>query len=307
MLCVLLVGGLAVAGVLVLGSPADPGLPDLSAGWADSKAPEASTSSPGKADAARGSLLRERRSTSSGAPSGWLVVGLGDSVVSGSNCDCTSFVQRYADLAEAKAGRPVRAQDLGVPGLTSGGLLDQLQDGSDAARTVAGADIVLVTIGANDAASTMQQWSDGQCGKSCFETQTAAMHGTVVQILGRILALRTGQPTEVLVTTYWNVVEDGAVARENFSTQYLQVSDALTRQVNGALCDATKSAADHAPAGTPGGELICVDLYAPFKGAGDTDPTALLAADGDHPDAAGHQLIAQTLAKAGWAALGVPA
>ena len=40
---------------------------------------------------------------------------------------------------------------------------------------------------------------------------------------------------------------------------------------------------------------VPVDLYAPFKGAGDVDPTPLLADDGDHPDAAGHALIARVL------------
>jgi lysophospholipase L1-like esterase len=38
-----------------------------------------------------------------------------------------------------------------------------------------------------------------------------------------------------------------------------------------------------------------VDIYAPFEGAGDRNPTALLADDGDHPNAAGHRLIAKAL------------
>jgi hypothetical protein len=36
----------------------------------------------------------------------------------------------------------------------------------------------------------------------------------------------------------------------------------------------------------------------PFKGDGTGDDTALLAIDGDHPDAARHTLIAQTLLQA---------
>ena len=47
-----------------------------------------------------------------------------------------------------------------------------------------------------------------------------------------------------------------------------------------------------------------VDLYAPFKGAdGSADPTDVLAADGDHPNAAGHEIIAQALLRAGTAPL----
>ena len=46
------------------------------------------------------------------------------------------------------------------------------------------------------------------------------------------------------------------------------------------------------------------DLYAAFKGEhAERDPTNLLAADGDHPNAAGHRLIAQALLSAGLAPL----
>jgi len=38
-----------------------------------------------------------------------------------------------------------------------------------------------------------------------------------------------------------------------------------------------------------------VDLYSPFKGDGSKDPTSRLASDGDHPNSAGHQLIASAL------------
>jgi lysophospholipase L1-like esterase len=39
-----------------------------------------------------------------------------------------------------------------------------------------------------------------------------------------------------------------------------------------------------------------VPTYTVFKGAnGRTDPTSLLAPDGDHPNALGHRLIAQAL------------
>lgn len=58
----------------------------------------------------------------------------------------------------------------------------------------------------------------------------------------------------------------------------------MTKAANAAICSA---------AGTAG--ATCVDLYAPFKGDGDSDDTRLLASDGDHPDAAGAALIAEEL------------
>ncbi len=225
----------------------------------------------------------------------WAVVGLGDSVTSGYHCDCTPFVQQYAALTARRTGRPMTADNLGVNGLTTSGLLAQLGS-SDVAQPVSGADIVLVTIGANDAAESLARWSAGHCDQACLQAGADEVGSTLDEVLDRIRTLRDGLPTEILVTTYWNVVQDGVVARGGFSAAYLRASDTLTRAVNAAICtSATASAAS------------CVDLYRPFKQDGSADPTPLLAADGDHPDAAGHALVARTLASVGWRVLGGPA
>lgn len=307
---------LAAVGAVVVVDPSAPrdlGLIRSTAGWVDSSpnfgpspSPTAPASRPGSSSRLPGgSAPRASRSpapTTSGPPMPWSVVGLGDSVTAGTACGCTPFVQRYADLTAQRTGRVVHSRNLGVSGLTSSGLLSMLGDGSDAAGSVAAADIDLVTIGANDVAETMQAWSDGSCGQSCLDAAAAALRVQATAVVNRIIALRAGRPTEILVTTYWNVVQDGEVARELFTAGYQQVSDGLTREVNAALCDAVQKAQ---PGAGPGGgdTVLCVDLYAPFKGDGAADPTALLAADGDHPSDAGHQLIATTLAGVGWAAL----
>ena len=63
------------------------------------------------------------------------------------------------------------------------------------------------------------------------------------------------------------------------------MQNTLTKAVNNVIEAAASRAGD-----------IYVDLYTPFKGSeGTADPTRLLAADGDHPDAAGHQVIARQL------------
>jgi len=103
-------------------------------------------------------------------------------------------------------------------------------------------------------------------------------------ILDAAKKLRGHLPTQMLVTDYWNVFADGDVARKTNGTAYLRWSDELTRALNNRIC----MAAQHAGA-------TCVDLYAPFKADGSRNPTAFLAGDGDHPNAAGHQLIASTV------------
>jgi lysophospholipase L1-like esterase len=91
----------------------------------------------------------------------------------------------------------------------------------------------------------------------------------------------------VLVTGYWNVFLDGAVARTR-GEKYLRLTDAATRAVNALIASEAKA---HG--------ATFVDLFTPFRGSdGSRDCTALLAADGDHPDAEGHALIARTLAAA---------
>ena len=102
--------------------------------------------------------------------------------------------------------------------------------------------------------------------------------------LARIKALGSaGQRVEV--TTYWNVFEDGDVADRQRGAGFADWSDGVTVAANRAICATTRTFGD-----------TCVDLYAPFLSAdGTRNPTPLLSSDGDHPNAAGHDLIARTL------------
>ena len=91
------------------------------------------------------------------------------------------------------------------------------------------------------------------------------------------------------MTGYWNVFEDGSVADDSMNKQGREESDALTQAVN--------KIEEHVAGGQ---DATYVDIYTPFKGSdGSSDPTDLLADDGDHPDAEGHKLIAKTLLAAG--------
>jgi len=227
----------------------------------------------------------------------WMVTALGDSVVSGSHCDCDAFAQRYAVIAARMTGVTVGVANLGVPGQTSAGLSAELTGGPAAGQavqgSVAGSDIVLVTIGANDLLPALTRWQSSTCDLSCFTRVLPSIAAHIGAVVQQIYRLRSGRTTEVLVTDYWNVFRDGRVGAA-LGARYQQLSDQVTRLANRTICRAATGAG-----------ATCVDLYAPFKGINGTrDPTALLADDGDHPDAAGHGLIAATLAAHGWAELG---
>jgi lysophospholipase L1-like esterase len=90
---------------------------------------------------------------------------------------------------------------------------------------------------------------------------------------------------QIVLLDYWNVTIDGAVAAHQLDTSERAEADRATRATNDAV--AAAAAATH---------VRYVDTYAAFKGDdGRKDPTALLASDGDHPDQAGHEVIAQAL------------
>jgi lysophospholipase L1-like esterase len=81
-------------------------------------------------------------------------------------------------------------------------------------------------------------------------------------------------------------MEDGQVARDDYDKVAMTASLACTDSANAALALAAKAT-----------NATYVSTLTAFKGSkGTTDDTSLLASDGDHPDAAGHALIARTIA-----------
>jgi len=205
------------------------------------------------------------------------VVGLGDSVTAATACDCVGFITLYAEQLQSRSHIQTTTHNLGAIGQTTAGLLASLRADPNARSAVEHADIVVVTIGANDV------WYDPACPKlSCYSSQLTSLASNLDAILSTIQAL--GHPATVLVTDYWDVWEDGAVGRAR-GAQFMTVGDELTRQVNAVIRSASARASAR-----------FVDLFTPFRGAaGDQDDTALLEPDGDHPSAAGHAVIARAL------------
>jgi lysophospholipase L1-like esterase len=210
------------------------------------------------------------------------VVGLGDSVTAGAACGCTTFLDLYAAGLAQRGQRPVRAVNLGRPGLTSMDLASQLASAPVRAQ-LAGADTVVVTAGANDLVPLVRTWRSGGCPASCIAPAVSAM-GAHLRTALAVLRTELRPGAQVLVTTYWNVFEDGDVADRLYGDGFADWSDAVTRAADTAIREATAAAQDRS-----------VDLYTPFEGTGDRNPTTLLADDGDHPNAAGHRLIAHAL------------
>ena len=206
------------------------------------------------------------------------LVALGDSVPAGTACGCIPFVGLLD--RPTQGALPARStSNLAVPGLTSDGLLEQLADPAVSAE-VGTADEVVLQIGANDFASAAVGTT--ACAQpltaGCYGSGLHGLQATLGMVLSRVHALSRAR---VVLLDYWAVFQDGDVARQHGSA-YVQRSDALTVAVNQVIA---RCAAE-------GGGAF-VDLYQPFRQDG--DDTGLLAADGDHPNAAGHVLIATVL------------
>lgn len=199
--------------------------------------------------------------------------------MSGTACDCEGITAGLARELTARDGRTVAEDNLGRSGDTAADLLDQL-DQDDVRATLKRADYVVVVTGANDLATLLDDEDDVEsCDSDCSQPVIAAMQSRLAQALQTINHLTSGHAT-ILVDGYWNVFQDGDQATSQYGIERVLWSRDLTRQANAAIA----AAAQHAGA-------RYVDLAAAFTAAVGDDPTSLLADDGDHPNAAGVQLI----------------
>jgi lysophospholipase L1-like esterase len=234
--------------------------------------------------AGRSPPLLSGLSSGAGPADALSVVGLGDSVPAGAACGCANYVTLVGQDLAARTGRDLTVTDLGADGFTTDDVLDQL--GTASARDVlADADVVVVTVGANDLDRTRIATPTCPAARttSCFADDVAGLQRRVTGLLSQVRGLQSSHGGQLLVTGYWNVFLDGAVGRQQ-GPDYVAASDALTRAVDAAIVAAT------AATGTS-----YVDVYRAFKGDGSIDCTPLLAADGDHPNADGHQVIARAV------------
>ena len=209
------------------------------------------------------------------------VVGIGDSVMSGTACGCEGIPALYARALAARLGGRVSAGNLGEGGSTADSTEAALKASVIDRDVVSSAAVLLVIVGANDLGPADDRYEVGGCDTSCYGPWVTAMEGHLRALLKDLRQL-VGPRTQILVGTYWNVFPDGEPSIVPGGVAELAWSRALTVDTNGAICRAAESSSTR-----------CVDLATPFFGAGGASP--LLADDGDHPNGAGVDAIVASL------------
>jgi len=203
------------------------------------------------------------------------VLALGDSVPAGAACDCAPFPVLYARKLAADG----QATDLARSGFTSDDVLTQVDDPTNKAA-IRSASIIVIMVGANDVAAVFDAGGD----TAAYRRAAATVEAKVTAILHRIRTVRAAF-VPILVLGYWNIVEDGDVARGDYSAAETAQAATITGYTNDALRAAATA-----------GFATYVPTLAAFKGTNGTgNPTGLLADDGDHPNARGHAAIAAAL------------
>jgi acyl-CoA thioesterase-1 len=208
------------------------------------------------------------------------VVSFGDSVPSGGNCGCSPFPFTYAGLVGSKTGAHVSTTNFARGGFTSADVRKQIETPA-AKAAIPKATTVLIMVGANDFPGAYGLVRHGANPDVAYRPVAATVRANVEATVRRVRALHPG-PVNVAVLGYWNVFRDGKVGYSTLGAAGMASANKATAHANQALLQAAKST---------GSQYVFV--YGAFKGKdGKTDPTPLLAFDGNHPNAQGHRAIA---------------
>jgi acyl-CoA thioesterase-1 len=142
-------------------------------------------------------------------------------------------------------------------------------------------------IGANDFADAFRDvLAHRRSSTDAFPPVAKHVQRWVTAEIRKIKQLHPG--IHVIVAGYWNVMKDGKVGLRTYGSWGEAKAVEATLDADAGLHNA--AVATHS---------TYVSTYYPFKGYdGKRDPTRLLAADGDHPNATGHAVIANAIYRA---------
>ena len=238
----------------------------------------------------------------------WSLVVVGDSIPYNSPmaCSgCTAFVDRYADALIKATDHPVNVRNLSqLGGIQIDGLLEKLMTDAFRRDELANADIIIVSIGFNDAPwnrdddpcdgpnGNKPDWS--KYNETCATAAVEIFRPKLESIYAQIVALREGKPTIFRTINRYNdwigwTSENGETNPPEATNATRVVVDAWSSMI----CEAAQK-----------NGFTCADIYHAFNGSDGLTPSGdLLAKDYTHPSDKGNEVIARILTDLGFAPL----
>lgn len=231
--------------------------------------------------------------TGNGSGPTWQYAALGDSLAAGALAQL-GYVPRYATYVNTDTGATITTLNLGIPGWASGDLLNALQNDSAFRDQVSGAQVVTWDVGGNDLSSAHDSFVNKTCGgtdnQDCLRSAVSKFQTNWDAIVVELLKLRDPNKTILRTMDIYNPYVAADMKADRFTTvePYLD-------QVNAHIHDNAKA-----------NNIPVAEVHTAFNGAdGTTDPgtKGLIAADGFHPNDAGHKVIADQLRALAYAPL----
>ena len=141
-------------------------------------------------------------------------VAFGDSWPYGAHCNgCTPFPDLYAAALNAEA--PTEFTNLTEDGGSTESLLSEMRTYEPYRDAIAGADVIVISIGANDLEEAFASYGAGDCGPpddlGCFREVADGWGQNMDAMLGEIHDLRGDQPTAIRVLTQANELDQGLI------------------------------------------------------------------------------------------------
>jgi len=218
---------------------------------------------------------------------------MGDSLAAGALAQ-EGYVPRYATYVNTDTGSKVTTLNMGIPGWHSGDLLNALQNDPIFRNQVSGAELVTWDIGGNDLANAHDSFVQKTCGgldnQDCLRAAVSTFEPNWDAIVVELLKLRNPSRTILRTMDIYNpyVASDMKAGIFNTIEPYLD-------EVNG-----------HIHSNAQANNIPVAAVHTAFNGAdGTQDPgtLGLIAADGFHPNDAGHKVIADQLRTLAYAPL----
>lgn len=223
--------------------------------------------------------------TGNGSGPTWQYAALGDSLAAGALAQL-GYVPRYATYINTDTGATVTTLNLGIPGWQSSDLLNALQNDPAIRSQVSGAQVVTWDIGGNDLSNAHDSFVNNTCGgadnQDCFRSAVTTFEANWDAIVVELLKLRDPSKTILRTMDIYNPYVASDMQAGTFTTvePYLD-------QVNNHIHDNANT-----------NNIPVAAVHTAFNGAdGTQDPASLglIAADGFHPNDAGHKVIADQL------------